>query len=60
MVCYRIKNSLISKDWNIIRIEFEKITTNYYLEEEYFPRELKPFILDIKDVISIKIIDIYR
>lgn len=51
VVYYRIKKTLISTDWNIIKIEFEKITTDYYLKEEYFPKELKPFILDIKELI---------
>lgn len=37
---------------NIIRFEFDKISANYGLEDEYFPRELKPFILDIVSILS--------
>lgn len=52
VVYWRIKKVLISTNLNVIQKKFEKISTCYPLVNDYFPEEIKPFIIDIKSVLT--------
>lgn len=53
IIYYLMKKVMLSMNFNIIRDKFKKISTNYHLNVEYFPRIYKPFILDIISLLKL-------